>query len=429
MISRRALLKTSLTATSLAATFHNDSAAILHAAVTGAGKRTAEDLAADEDFWFEAQNAFTLDRSYINLNNGGVSPSPRIVQEAMKRYLDYSNQAPVYHMWQVLEPQVESVRRRLAAAFGCDAEEIAITRNASESLENVMLGMDLKPGDEALTTLQDYPRMITTWKQRERRDRIVLKQFAIPTPPGSLDELTRLFEKNITPRTRVMLVSQITFSSGQIFPVRDICRLGRERGIEVIVDGAHAFAHWPFTRDDLECDYYGTSLHKWLLAPHGTGMLYVRKNKIGKIWPLMAAGEKQSEDIRKFEEIGTHPAANHNAIAEALTFHEGIGVERRAARMRYLKARWANRLMQIKGARMYTSLDPAQSCGIGVIGFAGVEAPKLASYLFAKHRIIVTNIVYDNVNGIRVTPNVYTTLREVDTFCEAVEKGMREGLA
>lgn len=428
LFTRRNLLGSALGGAAAVA-FRDNAVSRLAAAVSANEHRSAEELAADEDFWFEAQNAFTLDRSYINLNNGGVSPSPRIVQEAMKRYLDYSNQAPVYHMWQILEPQVESVRRRLAANFGCDPEEIAITRNASEALENVILGMDLKPGDEVLTTLQDYPRMITAWKQRERRDKIVLKQFPIPTPPGSLDELTKLFEKNITPKTRVILVSQITFSSGQIFPVRDICRLGRARGIEVIVDGAHAFAQWPFTRDELDCDYYGTSLHKWLLAPHGTGFLYVRKSKISKIWPLMAAGETQTSDIRKFEEIGTHPAANHNAIAEALTFHEGIGADRKAARLRYLKARWANRLKTLKGARMYTSLDPAQSCGLGVIGFEAWDGPKLAGQLFAKHRIIVTNIVYDNVNGIRVTPNIYTTLREVDTFCDAVEQLIRDGVA
>lgn len=390
--------------------------------------RTADELAADEDFWFQAQNAFTLDRNYINLNNGGVSPSPRIVQEAMKRHLDYSNQAPVYHMWQVLEPQVESVRRRLAATFGCDPEEMAITRNASEALENVILGMDLKPGDEVLTTRQDYPRMITSWKQRERRDGIVLKMFAAPTPPKNLSELTRLFEQNITPKTKVIQFSHVTFSTGQIFPVRDICRLGRERGIEVIVDGAHAFAHFPFTRDDLDCDYYGTSLHKWMLAPHGTGFLYVRKSKIPKIWPLMAADEKQSSDIRKFEEIGTHPAANHNAIAEAITFHEGIGGDRMAARLRYLKARWANRIKDLPKVRMFTSLDPAQSCGIGVVGIEGVDTGKLASYLFSKHRIIVTTIVYDNVNGIRVTPNVYTTRQEIDTFAEVMENVVKNGL-
>jgi selenocysteine lyase/cysteine desulfurase len=393
-----------------------------------AGGRTPDELAADEDFWFAAQSAFTVDRSYINLNNGGVSPSPRIVQESMKRYLDYSNQAPVYHMWQVLEPQIESVRRRLAAAFGCDPEEMAITRNASEAMEICLLGLDLQPGDEILTTRQDYPRMITTCKQRQRRDGVALKMFPVPTPPQRPNELTRLFESNLTPKTKVILVSHMTFSSGQIFPVREICRLGRERGIEVMVDGAHAFAHFPFTRDDLDCDYYGTSLHKWLLAPHGTGFLYVRKSKIARLWPLMAADEKQSENIRKFEEIGTHPAANHNAIADALTFHEGIGVERKAARLRYLKARWVNRLKDLPGVRLYTSMDPAQSCGIGVMGFDGLDHGKLISHLFTRHRIIVTGIDYDNVRGIRVTPNVYTTRQEIDTFGDAVEQAVRKGL-
>jgi len=393
-----------------------------------AGNRTPDDLAADEDFWLAAQNAFTVDRSYINLNNGGVSPSPRIVQESMKRYLDYSNQAPVYHMWQVLEPQIESVRRRLAAAFGCDTEEMAITRNASESLEICLMGLDLKPGDEILTTLQDYPRMITTCRQRERRDGIVLKMFPVPTPPQRLDELTRLFGRNITTKTKVILVSHVSFSTGQIFPVRDICRLGRERGIEVIVDGAHAFAHFPYTRDDLDCDYYGTSLHKWLLAPHGTGFLYVRKSKIPKLWPLMAADVKQGDNIRKFEEIGTHPAANHNAIADAITFNEGIGIERKAARLRLLKARWANRLKDLPDVRMFTSLDPAQSCGIGVVGIQGMDHGKLIGHLFSHHRIIVTGIDYDNVHGIRVTPNVYTTRQEIDTFADVMEQVIRKGL-
>jgi len=258
------------------------------AATTG-NNRTAEDLARDEDFWREIQSAFTLDRNIINLNNGGVSPSPRIVQEAMRRYLEFSNIAPARTMWAVLEPEVESVRRALAADFGCDPEEIAITRNASESLENCQLGLDLKAGDEVLTTDQDYPRMITTWKQRERRDGIVLKMISFPTPPPSLDDLSDRFERAITPRTRVIHFCHITNLTGQIFPVKRICQMARSRGIEAIVDGAHAYAHFPFKHDDLDCDYYGTSLHKWLLAPHGTGFLYVRKSKIGKVWPLMAA--------------------------------------------------------------------------------------------------------------------------------------------
>lgn len=386
-------------------------------------------MAADEDYWREIQQAFTVDRSLINLNNGGVSPSPRVVQDAMRRYLEFSNSAPTITMWQVLEPEIEGVRRRLAAAFGCDPEEMAITRNASESLEICIFGLDLKPGDEVLTTNQDYPRMLTSWRQRERREGIKIKTISFPVPPPSTDDLYQRFERAITPKTKVILVCHITNLTGQIFPVKRICQLGRDRGIEVIVDGAHAFAHFPFKHADLDCDYYGTSLHKWLLAPHGTGFLYVRKSKIGKLWPLMAADKKQDEDIRKFEEIGTHPAANHNAISEALTFYEGIGAERKAARLRYLKDRWARRLEALKGVRILTPYDPQQSCGLANFSVDGVDPVKLVGHLWEKYRIICTPIVHEEFKGIRVTPNVYTTLSDIDTFCDAVEKTIRSGLA
>ena len=293
--------------------------------------------AKDEDFWMQIQQAFTLDRTFVNFNNGGVSPSPRVVQDAMRRYLEYSNQAPSYLMWRHLEPEIESVRRRLARTFGVDSEEIAITRNASESLETCLNGFDLEPGDEILTTDQDYPRMITTIQQRERRDGIKLVQVPVPAAPKTKEEIVRAFESGITQKTKLILTSQVVFMTGQINPIKSIVNLGRKHKIPTIVDGAHAFAQFPFQHRDLACDYYGTSLHKWLLAPIGTGMLYVQKEKIESLWSLMASAETQSKDIRKFEEIGTHPAANHNAIAEALTFNELIGFERKAARLRYLR--------------------------------------------------------------------------------------------
>ena len=385
-------------------------------------RRPAEAIARDEDFWREIQQAFTVDRSLINLNNGGVCPSPRVVQEAMRRHLELSNVAPVYTMWRLLEPQIESVRSRLAASFGCDREEIAITRNASEALEICQLGLDLKAGDEVLTTDQDYPRMITTWRQRERRDGIVLKTISFPTPPPSLDDLYERFERAVTPRTRVILLCHITNLTGQIFPVKRICRMARERGIEAIVDGAHAYAHFPFKHEDLDCDYYGTSLHKWLLAPHGTGFLYVRRSKIAKLWPLMAAPDSMRENIRKFEEIGTHPAANHNAIAEALTFHEAIGVDRKAARLRYLRSLWEERLTRIAGVRVLTSPDPKQSCGLALVSAAGRKPEDLVSKLWEGHRIIVTGINHKDFNGLRITPNIYTTIAEIDVFASAMEK-------
>ncbi|MEW6212359.1 MAG: aminotransferase class V-fold PLP-dependent enzyme [Acidobacteriota bacterium] len=411
-----------------AASYREGGISRILAASRSRAEESPDKIAADEDFWREIQQAFTVDRTIINLNNGGVSPSPRVVQEAMRRYLEFSNHAPTYSMWQVLEPQIEGVRRRLAAAFGCGAEEMAITRNASEALEICIFGLDLKPGDEVLTTSQDYPRMLTSWRQRERREGIKLRMISFPVPPPSMDDLYERFERAITPRTRVILVCHITNLTGQIFPIKRICQMGRERGIEVIVDGAHAFAHFPFRHADLDCDYYGTSLHKWLCAPHGTGFLYVRKSKIKNLWPLMAAEKKQDEDIRKFEEIGTHPAANHNAIAEALTFHEGIGIERKAARLRYLKDRWARRLSESKGVKILTPFDPAQSCGLANFSVDGIDPVKLVAHLWQQYRIVSTPIVHDEFRGIRITPNVYTTLSEIDTFCEATEKVVRVGL-
>ncbi|HEY3137728.1 MAG TPA: aminotransferase class V-fold PLP-dependent enzyme [Blastocatellia bacterium] len=431
MFTRRNFLRSISSAAAIAglASFREGGVERILAASRMAGGMSPDKIAADEDYWREIQQAFTVDRSLINLNNGGVSPSPRIVQDAMRRYLEYSNQAPTITMWQVLEPEIEGVRRRLAAAFGCDSEEMAITRNASEALEICIFGLDLKPGDEVLTTNQDYGRMLTSWRQRERRDGIKIKYISFPVPPPSMDDLYERFERAVTPRTKAILVCHMTNLTGQIFPIKRICQMGRKRGIEVIVDGAHAFAHFPFKHSDLDCDYYGTSLHKWLLAPHGTGFLYVRKSKIGNLWPLMAAEKKQDNDIRKFEEIGTHPAANHNAIAEALTFQEGIGIERKAARLRFLKDRWARRLEQVKGVRILTSYDPQQSCGLANFSVEGVEPAKLVSHLWERYRIIVTPIKHEEFKGIRVTPNVYTTLSEIDMFCDAVEKTLHSGLA
>ncbi len=428
MITRRHFLESLAAAGAATPVLKNEGLGhILRTASLGAG-RAPDAVARDEDFWLEVQQAFTLDRTLINLNNGGVSPSPRVVQEAMRRYLEYSNTAPAYTMWQVLEPEIEAVRQRLAASFGCDPEEMAITRNASEALEIVQLGIPLERGDEVLTTNQDYPRMLTTWHQRERREGIVVKEIGFPVPPPSQQDLADRIERAVTPRTKVIHICHITNLTGQIFPVRRIVQLARARGIEVIVDGAHAYAQFPFTRDELDCDYYGTSLHKWLLAPHGTGFLYVRKPKIERIWPLMAAPPEMKGDIRKFEEIGTHPAANHNAIAEALTFHEGLAADRKAARLRYLFQRWARRLEKLPKVKILTPYDPAQSCGLASVAIEGIDPKKLVAHLWDKHRIIVTPIVHEEFSCLRVTPNVYTTVAEIDRFGDVMEDVIRKGL-
>lgn len=425
MPSRRAFVA-SLAATAALPSFRRD--ALLRAndlATAGGGGVT------DEDYWREVQRAFDLDRAIINLNNGGVSPSPTHVLDAMVRDLRFSNVAPVHHMWDVLEPRIEGVRRELAREFGCDTEELAITRNASESMETLILGLDLQRGDEVIVTTQNYPRMLTTWEQRVRREGIALRRITFQVPPRSMTEVVDRFREAITPRTRVIEVPHITNLTGQIMPVRELVRLARSRNIEVLVDGAHSFAHFPFTRDELECDWFGTSLHKWLLAPIGTGFLYVRRARIDSLWPLMAAPEPMTTNVRKFEEIGTHPAANHNAIAVALAFHRAIGAQRKAARLRFLRDRWAKPLLAASDrVRVLTPLDdPRQACGIGLLQIEGIEVPKMVAHLWNRHRIIVTPIMHDEFQGMRITPNVYTMPEEVDVFVDIVRSVLKAGLS
>jgi selenocysteine lyase/cysteine desulfurase len=389
---------------------------------------TPAEVARDEDFWFEVGRAFTVDRTLINLNNGGVSPSPGWVQESMKRHLDYSNLAPTYTMWGVLEPQREGVRARMAREWGVHPEEVAFTRNASESLQTMQLGIDLQRGDEVLTTTQDYPRMITTFRQRERREGIALRQIRIPVPAEDPAEVVRLFEEAITPRTRVILACHMINLTGQILPVRELNAMARRHGIPLIVDGAHALAHFDFSLADLDVDNYSTSLHKWLFAPHGTGLLYVRREKIPEIWPLMAAPEAQTDNIRKFEEIGTHPAANYLAIGEALTFHQGIGGARKDARLVHLRDYWAKPLLELDGVRLHTSLEPGFACGIANVEIEGVEPGPLVNHLWDRHRIIAVAINHEEFRGIRVSPSVYTQLEELDRFVDAMGHVAKRGL-
>ncbi|MBM3788993.1 MAG: aminotransferase class V-fold PLP-dependent enzyme [Acidobacteria bacterium] len=400
----------------------------LHAAVAKVADLSPQEAAQDEDFWFDIQRSFTVTRGIINLNNGGVSPSPRIVTEALVRYIWQQEDATAYTMWQILEPQSETVRAGLAGIFGCDPEEIAITRNASESLEILLMGLDLKSGDEILTTTQDYPRMLTTLRQREMREGLVLRTVPIPIPPRNLSEITDAFARGITSRTRVILISHVVNITGQITPVKEVCDLARSKGIEVIVDGAHSFAHFDFKQPDIACDYFGTSLHKWLFAPKGTGLLYVKRDKISRIWPLMAADKKQVSDIRKFEEIGTHSAAPRLAIGEAILYHQGIGPRRKEARLRYLARYWMNQLKDLPGVRFNTSFDDVQSCGIANVRIEGIEPGPLAQYLMSKHKIFTVAIVHPEFKGLRITPNVYTTLPELDRFCEVMAAVARKGL-
>jgi selenocysteine lyase/cysteine desulfurase len=392
------------------------------ASLTG---RPAAEVARDEDFWIAVREEFTTDRTVINLNNGHVSPAPRTVQEAMRRYLDYSNMGPYHTMIRELDPRVASARRMVADWAGVGEDEVALTRNSSEALEIAQLGLNLKAGDEVVTTNQDYPRMLTTYQQRERRDGIKLKTISFPVPAISQDDLYNRFEQAITPQTKVIHFCHITNRTGLIFPVRRICDMAQKRGITTIVDGAHAFSQFPFQVSDFNCDFYGVSLHKWTFAPVGTGFLYVRKSRVQDTWPLMAAGPRQDGSVRKFEAIGTYPAANYLAICEAITFNQNIGLDRKAERLRYLRERWSNQLAGNPKVRILHNSTPDMACGIGMFGTVNVDPNKLATALQTKHGIYTAVMAHEEYTGIRITPSVYTTVQEIDYFAKAVEMELK----
>jgi selenocysteine lyase/cysteine desulfurase len=413
MLSRRSLL----TAAAAAAT---TLPLVAHARpIAPAPSETPPSPSGDDDFWRGIQREFTLDRTVINLNNGGCCPTPRVVHEAFKRYLDQSNLLPPYELWQLLEPNVESVRRELALEAGCDAEELAITRNASEALQTAQCGIPLAPGDEVIITDQDYPRMLDTWDQLAVRKGIVVKRVRFPAPLLDPASFMDAIQSALTPKTKVLHLSQVTFLSGAAPPVKEACAWARNNGILSIVDGAHAFAHLPTDLHDLGCDYYGTSLHKWMLAPVGTGFLYMRKERIAAHWALQPTSPTKDGDIRKFEEIGTHPAANHDAIAEALAFHRSIGGARKLARLRWLRHRWTSALADHPRITFLTNLDAGGA--LCTFAISGLEPAAITTQLWDKWRIFVTPILHPQINGVRITPNVYTMPEELDTFVRAVK--------
>jgi selenocysteine lyase/cysteine desulfurase len=432
--SRREFLRAAGAMGTAASIWNSGAVARVEAATQSIAGMTPDEVARDEFFWREIQLAFKLDRTLINLNNGFTCPAPRVAVESVWRYMDMVNMLPVHYQGP-LARNVETIRVRMAAEFGCDPEEMALTRGASEALQIVQNGIDLEAGDEVITTEQDYPRMLTTWDQRMRREGIKVTRLQFPVP-ATQDFLYAMFEKAVTPRTKVFHFTHITNLTAQLFPVQRLSRLARSKGIVTIVDGAHALGHFPFKLRDLECDAYGVSLHKWLLAPIGNGCLYVRKDSIPKFWPLQAAPEQQDTDIRKFEAIGTHPWAIRAALGESLAFHQAIGAERKAARLRYLTLRWANALKSNPRVKVLTDLsEPAQAWGVAAVTIEGMDVRALARFMMNNYRIVVVplvggappNSVFD-YQALRVSPNVYTTLEEIDTFVTAMEEAAASGV-
>ncbi len=380
------------------------------------------DLTKDEDFWHQIKMAYTVSPAIVNLNNGGVSPSPRVVQDAVDRYNKLSNETPSYYMWRILDKGREAIRSRLAHIAGCDPDEIAVNRNASEALETAIFGIRLKPGDEVVLTKQDYPNMINAWKQREHREGIVLKWISMDLPIEDEDAIAEQYINAFTERTKVVHITHVINWVGQVIPAAKIANAARARGIEVVVDGAHSFAHLVYNIPDLNADYFGTSLHKWLCAPIGTGMLWVRKEKIKSLYPLFGAPDPESEDIRKFESLGTRSFPIEQGIGQAIDFHQMLGADRKFQRLHYLKNYWMERTADLPGINFNTSMDPQFGGAIGSFSLEGKEVGKITAELLNKYQIHTTGVNWENIHGVRVSPNVYTLTSDLDRFIAAVKK-------
>lgn len=376
----------------------------------------------DETFWSQVRQAYTTSPQILNLNNGGVSPQPIPVQKAMIRFYEMCNEGPTYYMWQILDQGREPLRRRLAGLAGCDPDEIAINRNSSEALETVIFGLPLKAGDEVVLSRQDYPNMINAWKQREKRDGIVLKWVNLELPSQDEDYLFNTYAKAFTSKTRLVQITHVINWNGQVIPARRIADAAHERGIEVLIDAAHSFAHLEYRIPDLGADYYGTSLHKWLCAPFGSGMLWIKKDKISGIWPLMAAPQPDSDDIRKFESLGTRSLPIEHAIGEAIDFEEMIGSSRKAKRLWHLKDYWTSRALQIPGVSIGSPLDPGWSGAIALLQMEGKSPSQVAEFLFSRYRIHTVAIEWENIKGVRITPHVYTSLKDLDLLVNAISE-------
>lgn len=376
-----------------------------------------ETLAAADSVWSEVRQCWVLDRSLVNLENGGLQPSPASVLDAYTKANAFGHEAPVLNIHKIQEPKLAAVRERLALSFGCQPDELALMRNTTEGIQNIALGYPLRAGEEVITTTQDYWRFLNAFKQRREREGIELRTIRIPVPVEDEGRIVELFEQAITARTRVILISHVINLTGQVLPVRALVQMARKHGVFVIVDGAHGFAQFPFRRDELDCDVYATSLHKWLNAPHGTGFLYVRKELIPRIWPLFPAPEEVRDTVRKFESIGTVPAAPFLGIADALDFWQAIGPERKAARLRWLRERW---LKPIESERrsfvVHSSRTAAMSSTLATVELKGVSSDSLAKWLWEKHRTLVRPIQHQEYQGIRVTPSLFTSPEDLDGF-------------
>jgi selenocysteine lyase/cysteine desulfurase len=388
--------------------------------VDGYGHYSAAALAHEEDFWLGIRQDYRLKPDYINLENGYYCCMPQTVLEQYLEHLREVNYQSSYYMRTVQFENKKKIASKLAAVAGCAPDELIITRNTTESLDMVISGMDWQPGDEAVMAAQDYGAMLDMFAQVAKRHGVVNKIISIPNHTNSDEEIVDLYARAITPKTKLLMVCHMINITGQILPIRKICDMAHNRGVPVMVDGAHAFAHIQFSIADLNCDYYGASLHKWLSAPLGAGILYVRKENINKIWPLFGEEGRRPDDILRLNHTGTHPVATDLAIENALDYHQKIGIERKEARLRYLQNYWTSRVRPMRHVVLNTPEAATRSCAIANVGIKGMSPSDMAKTLLNKHKIWTVAIDSAGVHGCRITPNVYTSTRDLDKLIEAI---------
>jgi len=382
-----------------------------------------ERLAEDEAFWLAIRGRYRLKPDYINLESGYYSMQAQPVLEAFIARVREVNYEASYYLRTKQVPDKAALRDQLSAMAGCAPAELCITRNTTESLDTVIAGYDWKQGDEAVMCEQDYGHMLAMFRLQARRHGMVNKIVSLPIDPASDDEIVQLYASVVTPRTRLMMVPHIVNITGQILPVRKIVDMAHARGVDVMIDGAHAFAHFEYKIPDLGCEYYGASLHKWLGSPLGTGILYVRRDKIPTLWPIYGDWRMTEDaDIMKLNHTGTHPVHTDLAIGPAIAFHNAIGTRRKEARLRYLQNYWTSKVRGIPNVELYTPTDPARSCAIGNVGIQGMDPLELAKRLLENDKIFTVGYDQAGVHGVRVTPHVFTQPRELDRLVAAITR-------
>lgn len=426
MPSRRSFIAQASVALTLPAFLERAQAETLESQNGRLAGLSPQQISTDEDYWSFVKNEYTVSPNLLNLNNGGVCPQPKAVQDAHIRFYQYCNEAPSYYMWRVLDQGREALRGKLAELAGCDAEELAINRNATEGLNTIIFGLTLKAGDEVILTKQDYPNMINAWKQREKRDGIKLVWLNLELPRENDDYFVEKFVRAFTPKTKVVHITHLINWVGQVQPVRKIADEAHKRGIEVIVDGAHTFAHLDYKIPELGCDYFATSLHKWLCAPFGSGLMYVKKEKIKNVWALLSSNEPDGTDIRKFESLGTRSFASEMAIGTAVDFHNGIGSARKFERLHYLQRYWTDKVREMPGVTVHTPMSPKYSGAIALVSVEGMTPAEVDNALFAKAKIHAVGIVWENISGVRITPHVYTSLKDLDRLVNTMDSITQE---